>query len=117
MSGYIDTLRSDKIIKTGTYFTSGVFVLTLAGLLLSLRNLPPILPIYNQMPWGEARLGSILELFLPFTLGLIFFISNLVFSLSVYSKMPLVARTLTVTSLLISFLTMIFTFRTIQLVY
>lgn len=74
------------------------------------------MPLYNQMPWGEGRLGTTIELFLLPLFAAIILLCNSVFARFIYQKMPLVARALSVTSLLIAIITVIFIFRTIQLV-
>lgn len=105
----------DKIIFFG--FTSTIFFIfiTFTIFLLFLRVLPPYLPIYNQMPWGEQRLGTKIEIAVPIIIVLVLGLSNLFFSKSIYEKMPLVARILAITSLSISFLALFFVVRTILL--
>lgn len=117
MQNLSEILMADKIIRIGTIISGISIFFILTTLLFFFRGLPPIVPVYNQMPWGEDRLGGKLEIFIPLILTFVFFIVNLVFALLVYKKMPLISRTLSITGLLIIFLTMIFTFRTIQLIY
>lgn len=116
MKELIEILLADKIIRIGS-FVSGIFSIFILGIILFFyRNLPPLIPIYNQMPWGEARLGSKVEILIPVLLATIFFISNLILGLNVYGKMPLVSRTLSITGFLLIVIAFVFTFRTIQLI-
>lgn len=105
----------DKIIFFGFSITAFFIFTAFIIFLVSLRILPPYLPIYNQMPWGEQRLGTRLEIVIPIILVLVLGLSNLFFSKSIYEKMPLVARILAITSLSISFLALFFAGRTILL--
>jgi hypothetical protein len=116
MSGLINTIFSDKITKLSTYASIGLLILSLFYIIFFYRNLPPLLPLYNQMPWGEDRLGSTIEIFIPPLLMLVAILGNTFFAAFLYERMPLVARALSVTAFLISLLTIIFVFRTIQLV-
>lgn len=117
MKEAINLLFSDKIIRIGVTISLVILFIILVIVLIYYRNLPPVIPIYNQMPWGESRLGSKLELFFPLLLTVFFFVLNLLFALYGYRRMPLVSRTLTITGLLLVIITFIFTFRTIQLIH
>ena len=115
MNGFIKTIAADKIIRLGAMISVGLLFLTLIYIGFFYRFLPPVVPIYNQMPWGEDRLGGKLELFLLPIIALAVFISNTIFSSYLYERMPLISRALAITSFLISLITTIFVFRTVQL--
>ncbi|MDP2649883.1 MAG: hypothetical protein Q8P10_03480 [bacterium] len=116
MKKFINNLKSDKILFLA--FLSG-FILLLANLLYTLllyRNLPPYLPLFNQMPWGEKRLGFREQIFLPIFIAFVILLGNSFFSSLLYKKMPLIARILAITSLLVCFFAFLFVVRTIQLI-
>lgn len=116
MKGLFKRINTDKIIRLGTYISLVFLAIHFISVVIVYTLLPPYLPLFNQMPWGGDMLGVKIEIFIPFTIGLSFFILNLVLALRLYEKMPLVARILSITSLIINILFMIFIIRTIQLV-
>lgn len=79
-------------------------------------SLPQFLPLFNQMPWGEERLGSRLEIFLPVVVTLLFLIFNFFLLNKLYDRMPLMARILSITTILITALSVIFTIQTLQII-
>lgn len=109
-------INADKIIKLGTYLSLGLILLHLIYIAIYYFQLPPLLPLYNQMQWGADRLGNRIEIFLPLLITISIFSLNLVLALQIYEKMPLISRILNITGLLISILTFIFIVQTIKLV-
>lgn len=109
-------INADRIIKLSTYFSLGFLLLHLIYSAILYNFLPPFLPLFNQMPWGEERLGVKVEVFLPFLITLSFFSLNFFLSLRLYENMPLLSRILSITNLLVCVLSLIFIVRTIQLI-
>ncbi|MCL6096778.1 MAG: hypothetical protein M1444_03835 [Patescibacteria group bacterium] len=116
MKEFFKDVTTDKL-------TFRVFIATLIFTLLPLpyivffyRNLPPYLPVFNQLPWGQPRIAPPFGVFIPSLISLGILISNLVLSSVLYKKTPLVSRMLAVVSFIISILTLLFVFRTIQIV-
>lgn len=116
MKGLIKRVKADRIIKLSIYFSLGFLLLQLIYASFFYNFLPPILPLFNQMPWGEEQIGVKIEIFLPFLITLSFFSLNFFLSLWFYEKMPLLSRILSFTSLLACILSFIFIVRTIQLI-
>jgi len=116
MSGLINFLLSDKIIRLGSIASIGFLVLSLIYIGFSYFSLPPYIPLYNQMPWGVERLGLKYQIFIPPLISLTIIFMNNVIGYFLYSNMPLVSRMLSITSLLYSIITMIYIVRTIILV-
>ena len=116
MKGLFKKINADKIIRLATYISVAFLILHLLYIIIAFSYLPPFLPLFNQMPWGEERLGIKIEIFLPFIIGLSFFFLNLLLALRLYEKMPLVSRILSITSMLINILAIIFVIRTIELI-
>jgi hypothetical protein len=79
-------------------------------------QLPPIVPLFNQLPWGDARLGAKYEIFLPLVITTVFFLFNSFLPRKLYSNMPLVSRILGITTLLCALLSLVFVIRTLQLI-
>ena len=115
MKEYANILASDKIIRWGTILSALITVIVLIYIGILYRSLPPVVPLYNQMPWGVDRLGSKPEFFILPGVALIILLMNSFLSALLYERMPLVARALTITCFLVSLITGIFAFRTIQL--
>ena len=116
MNAFIRELILDKIIRYSVYGTSGLFLFTLLYLLLLYTRLPPYLPLFNQLPWGDLRLGTRPEVFAPLGLVLLFATGNLIFAKMIYKTIPLISRMLGVTGFLVLLITFIFLIRMTQLV-
>ena len=119
MKGLFKKINADKIIRLATYVSVVFLIFHLLYVVIAFSYLPPLLPLFNQMPWNEIekeRLGVKVEIFLPFIIGLSFFFLNLLLALRLYEKMPLVSRILSITSMLINILAIIFVIRTIELI-
>ncbi len=109
-------VKSDKIIKLGMTSAVILFVTQLVYLGIVYLSLPPFLPLFNQLPWGDARLGTRLEIFLPVMIACIFSLANLFFLNKVYDRAPLVSRLLSVTTVLIVALSFIFVVQTVHII-
>lgn len=116
MNGAFKLVLSDKIARWGLILSSSIFGIELIYIGFFYFSLPPLLPIFNQLPWGEQRLGSRIEIFLPVVLTLIFFIFNFFLISRLHSKLPLLSRMLSITTFLIAILSLFFIIRTLQLV-
>jgi hypothetical protein len=116
MKKFFNLLSSDRIVKWSITFA--IFLLVAESIYIGILffSLPPFLPLFNQMPWGEERLGSRLEIFLPILITMLFFVINIFLLMRLYEKMPLISRMLSITSLLITALSFIFIVRTLQLI-
>ena len=116
MNVLIKDLILDKIIRWSMYGIGGLALISLAYLLLLYNRLPPYLPLFNQLPWGEAQIGTRIEVFLPLALALLFALINLLFARFIYHSIPLISRMLGVTAFLALLITFIFLVRMTQLV-
>lgn len=110
------TLTADKITRSSMAVAMTFFILTLGFIVLTYSKLPPVIPLFNQLPWGVERLGNRLSIFLPLIVGILCSFTNLLLASITYNTMPLVARILSVTSFLIALLCLIFSVRTILLI-
>lgn len=110
------TLLSDVIIRYIVFATSTVTIIQLAIALLFFQKLPPLVPLFNQQPWGQQQLGRNIDIFLPILFTFVIFVVNTLLASSLYEKMPLISRLLCITSLFITFFTFLLITRTILLV-
>lgn len=106
----------DKILLIGFILSFLCNTLTISSLAFFYRKLPPFIPLFNQLPWGTARLGSTFEFFIPFFIGLTIFVLNFLLANYIYTKIPLLSRVLSLTALLSTFFVLLFTLRTLQLI-
>lgn len=116
MSALYKFIQADRILFWSFLVSLVCIVLSLILILFSLQKLPDLIPLYNQLPWGPARLGKKLELFIPFILDLAIFVANVFLSKKFHEKIPLLSRMLAVTSFIASLLIFLFFARTIQLI-
>lgn len=116
MKELIKHIKTDKIVKWGVILSSALLILQTLYILIVYTSLPPYLPIFNQMSWGESRLGSKIEIFLPILITVSFIIVNIVLITKLYTRMPLASRILSITTLLITILSCIFVTRTLLLI-
>ncbi len=116
MKKYFKYIRQDKLVLR-LYILSFVFlVLTFAFILLSYTKLPPLLPIFNQFPWGNERLAATPGIFIPPIIAISYLIINIILSAVSYEKYPLLARIFAATSSLTTLLTLLFVIRTVTLI-
>jgi hypothetical protein len=116
MKDYFKYLKKDRLLLRLFILSFFVIGLTIIYILINYRNLPPLLPIFNQLPWGEERLSSTPGIFIPSIVVLVILFINIFLSSYFYEKSPLVSRIFAVTSFLTALLTLLFVIRTITLI-
>lgn len=116
MSGFFKVLFSDKITYWSFLITSALLFFSLLIIVLSYRKLPPFVPLFNQLPWGMERLGEKNQIIIPLGIAIGVFALNSVLSNYLHKNMPLVSRIIAFTSAVIAFLTLLFLFRTTQII-
>lgn len=116
MNEFIKYISADRVLLFGTTSALIVLFITLMYIAVFYPSLPPVLPIFNQLPWGIERLGGKIQIFLPTLLVLGIIVINVIVSKFIYERMPLTTRMLHVTTSLLAFLTLYFTVRIIQLI-
>ena len=109
-------IKIDKIIKWGMSLSFFLLILQLAYVIVFYFFLPPIVPLFNQMPWGENRLAPKMAIFLPILISISFFFINFFLTTKLYENIPLLARMISITTLLIASLTAILIFNTLRLI-
>jgi hypothetical protein len=109
-------VKADKIIRWGMTFSLLLLILQILIIAFFFFQLPPVIPLFNQLPWGDTRLGIKYELFLPLVMVILFFLFNYFLLKKLYLPMPLVSRIIGITTLLSTLLSCIFMVRTLQLI-
>lgn len=116
MKKLIKYVIADKILKWSFGVTLFLITIQFAYIGVFYVSLPPLIPLFNQMQWGEERLGTRIEFFLPIVIAAIFSLLNLFLAQKLYEKMPLVSRIVGITTVLVNILSLVFIMRTLQLV-
>ena len=116
MKKIFNKIRNDKILSVGFLGTILFTIITVLYTLIFFRSLPPFVPLFNQLPWGERRLGIKTEIFTPPFIVSAVLLVNVIFCVNLYDKMPLVSRIVSITTLLVSIFDLLFIIRTIGLV-
>ena len=116
MRSFFKLLRRDNILNLSFWVTSILILLMIATIVISYTNLPPFIPLYNQMPWGYARLGRSYELFLLPAAIIGITVINVTVGAKLIEKVPLLARFLFISMTVLSFFTYIFIIRMTLLV-
>jgi hypothetical protein len=108
MKNFINNIASDKLALRGFLISFLLTLFTVVYILLSYHNLPPFIPIFNQLPWGNDRLTATPGIFIPTIIFGLIFIFNLIFTSIVYSKSPLIARMVAAVTLILAFMNFLF---------
>lgn len=116
MKEFFKNVKNDKLTFRVFIVTFILVLLPIPYILFSYKNLPPFIPVFNQLQWGQPRLAPTLGVFLPSIISFTILIFNLGLSSFLYEKTPLVSRMLSVISFLIALLSLLFVFRTVQIV-
>ena len=109
-------LKKDKLILRLYIISFLLLIFTVVYVLIFYTKLPPLLPIFNQYPWGKDRLAQTFGIFITILIVLFYSITNIFLSAYCYQKYPLIGRIFAITTLLISLLTFLFVTRTITLI-
>lgn len=112
----IKLLLSDKVHKYGLFLSIGITLIGIIFFLLNMRDLPPLLPVFFNRPWGTAQLGSSLHILLLILFGIGVFFINLACAVRLYRSIILLSRILIWTSVITAFLTTTAVIRIILLV-
>lgn len=116
MKKYFKYLREDKLLSRLFFLAFVLIIITVGYILINYSKLPPLLPIFNQLPWGEKRLSQTIGIFIPSGVVFTILVFNIIVSSLSYPRSPLISRMFAVTSFLTSLLTLLFVIRTIQLI-
>ncbi|MFH1186861.1 MAG: hypothetical protein V1697_01660 [Candidatus Levyibacteriota bacterium] len=116
MKKFFKIIIDDKITQKGFILCFAIILISILYILFYYNSLPPLLPLFNQLSWGDQRLSKTIGIFIPPLIAFFIFLINLIISSRIYSRAPLLSRILAITSFLISVLTFLFIIRTVQAV-
>nr|MBI5455649.1 hypothetical protein [Candidatus Levybacteria bacterium] len=116
MKSFINNIKADRWTFRGFNISLILTFLTIIFILFNYKNLPPLIPIFNQLPWGTQRLTQTSGIFIPVAVFGIIFLINIIFSSFVYLKNPLIARIVSAITFIIAILNFLFIARTIFVV-
>lgn len=117
MKEFINGVRKDKI--TFYIFLASLVVAGLTCLIIFLNyfNLPPFVPVFNQLPWGNNRLTQTPGIFIPIILFIVVFLFNFGFAGFLYTKNnPLLARIISSVTLTVSVINFFFVVKVLLLI-
>lgn len=116
MNEFFKDIKEDRILLRGSILTIFIIFLSFISIAIFYGKLPPFIPLFNQMPWGEERIQKTVWIFIIPAIAFIIFAINLIFEKFIYKKIPLMSRIFSITALLISILGFLFIIRTIHIV-
>ena len=116
MKKFLSNIKADRLTFRGFIISFVLIIVTTLYILINYRNLPPLIPIFNQLPWGFERLAGTWGIFIPLVVLGIIFIFNVIFTSIVYAKNPLIAIIVAATTLLLVVMNFIFVVRTILVI-
>lgn len=116
MKSFINNIKADRWTFRGFNISLFLTFLTILFIIINYNNLPPFIPVFNQLPWGVQRLTITPGIFIPIVVFGIIFIINLIFSSIVYPKNPLLARIVAATTFLVAIINFLFIIRTILVI-
>ena len=116
MNEFFNETKKDKVISGGFLLTFITVFLAFVYILISFGSLPAYIPLFNQLPWGDQRLGTSIMIFIPLGIVIFIAISNILICYFIYKKSQIISRMLAAASVLIAFLSFLFILRTINLI-
>jgi len=114
MKNFINNIVSDKLALRGFFISFLLMLFTVLYILVNYLSLPPFIPIFNQLPWGNDRLASTLGIFIPTIIFGFVFLFNIIFTSIVYNKSPLIARIVAAVTLILAFMNFLFVIKIIM---
>jgi hypothetical protein len=113
MKNFFSNIAADKLALRGFLISFLLMLITIVYILIYYSNLPPFIPIFNQLPWGNERLTITLGIFISTLIFGLIFLFNIVFTSIVYNKSPLIARIVAAVTLIIAFMNFLFIIKVI----
>ena len=113
MKNLISNITADKLTFRGFVISFLLTFFTFLYILINYANLPPLIPVFNQLPWGDNRLTPTIGIFIPIVVFIVVFIFNLFLTSVIYSKNPLIARIVAAVTLILAMMNLLFIIRTV----
>lgn len=77
MRKFFKNITADKLTYRGFIISFLTLILSIGFILIFYQKLPPYIPIFNQLPWGEARITTTPGIFIPIIIYFVIFIITL----------------------------------------
>jgi hypothetical protein len=116
LQSQIQALRRDPVFTWSSSISLVALALSLIILVLFWRNLPPEIPFFFSLPWGEEQLTSPLTLIFLIFGTFFLYLTNILLALFFHNATPYYARMLIVGSTICALLTVVTTIRIIFLI-
>jgi len=116
MKELFKNISLDKTARVGFLSAIVLSFITIIFISLFYGKLPPFIPIFNQLPWGEPRIGITITIFIPVLFDILIIAGNLFLANFIYKKIPLVSRIIATTSAILAILIFLFTVKTVTLI-
>ena len=116
MNARIKKLFADTIVITSYISVIVIMAIYIIFLLIKFQSLPPLIPLFNQIPWGEGRLATKVQLFLPLGIASTIVAVNTGILLFFSSDTPLVTRLVSLTNFLVPLFALLLIIRTVLIV-
>ncbi len=113
MNARFKKLFADNIVLASFISVFAMLVFYVIFLLVMYQKLPPVVPLFNQVPWGEARLATKMQLFIPFGIVCAIVIGNTGIVIFFSSEIPLITRLVSLTNFLITLFALLLMVRTV----
>ena len=77
MKEYFKRLKKDRLVLRLFILSFLIIIINFIVIALAYTKLPPLLPIFNQLPWGEQRLASTPGILIPPFIASFYFVLNI----------------------------------------
>ena len=108
--------RNDPYFKWSARFCFGILSMCYFLLLFYWQRLPPVVPFFYSLPWGEEQLSSPFALILLITGAVFLYVLNALWALLIYKAHIFYMRILLISATLICVLTVITTVKIVFLI-
>lgn len=114
MRSFINHIKADKLTYRGFILSLLLLFSSLGFIAFYFNKLPLFIPLYNQLPWGDARVTPTLYILIPICLYGLIIACNIILTSITYNKNPLIGRMFASTTLLLGAMNFIFLLRTVM---
>jgi len=95
-------LYYNKVITASTFTVLIIYCASLIMIITQFSKLPPVVPLWYSLPWGIDRLAHPLWLFLLPIAGILWYVVDVVLSVSIASEYLVFSQLLIFTSVLVN---------------
>ena len=117
MKKFTNLILHDNALKYSFFSSAGLFVLFMILFIFQYGKFPPIVPLFNSLPWGRSRLVPVQIIFLVPAFLIVISLFNLFLTNKLYKRYTILARMLSVNILLAVILALIAFIQIILLVF